>query len=238
MKTASWYITQMKHRAGKNTWDSRVDPWDVFNLAGEDLCDAHQWNLLETTVSIPAVAGQGYIPMPHDFGEIVSATIDSVGVGGVQLTSPVTIEKLSQRGRVYTGWWFLAIDGSLPQTSAGVPALVKATLYPTPTEAASPTIRLKYRRRWIEMVEGPDDDRVPNLTRHFHRALTLGCRVWAWEHLNPEQTAPDRPKYEAEVERLWSSVDQQVQTDFGPIVGGVTAAQEDDSSIQLGEFRL
>lgn len=237
MKNAGWYITQMKHRVGSNTWDSRVDPWDVFNLAGADLADARPWSLLHTTVKVQAVAGQDFIPMPHDFAEIVSATVEGIGVGGVQLVSPDTIRKLAQRGRTYVGWWFLAVDGSLPQTSAGVPALVRASIYPTPSEAASPTISLTYRRRWVDLVESVDDDRVPNLPRQFHRALTLACRVWAWEYLKPEQEAPDRAAYMAEIERLWTS-GELTQTDFGPMVGGVTAAREDDDTLQLGEFRL
>jgi len=236
MKNAGWYITQMKHRVGKNTWDSRVDPWDVLNLAGEDLADARPWNLLHTTVKVPAVAGQDFIAMPADFGELVSATIEGIGVGGVQLTAPEVLRKLRQRGRTYTGWWFLAIDGSLPQTSPSVPALVAAAIYPQPTEAASPVITLTYRRRWRELVEQNDESRTPNLPRQFHLALTLGCRVWAFEQLYPERAAPDRPKYEAELARLWT-LDQTTQTDFGPMVGGVQAEREDDV-LQIGEFRL
>jgi hypothetical protein len=49
-------------------------------------------------------------------------------------------------------------------------------------------------------------------------------------------TAPDRPKYEAELARLWT-LDQTTQTDFGPMVGGVQAEREDDV-LQIGEFRL
>jgi hypothetical protein len=233
MKTASWYISQMKHRAGKNTWDSRVDPWDVFNSAASEVVDARPWSFLTTTESVPATAGQDFILMPPDFEALEDAIVDGIGVGGVQLVAPGTIRKHRQRTRTYTGWWFLAIDGTARQASTAVPARVRASLWPIPTTNGSPTIVITYRRRWVDMVESVDDFRVPNLPPQFHRAILLGCRVWTWEYLHPEQPAADRPIFEAELERLWK-LDESQQIDFGPMIGGIVDERDEDDFIQIG----
>lgn len=224
MLNAGNIIDLMAHKLGK-TPDSRHSLWDTLNRAGRELVTAHDWYWRASGETLlPVVGGQSYLNLPSDFGELVTVYVPNVGeFTAVETVSMERVAYLraSESLGVTTGLLRIFFPGYTTANAGplGTPRR-RAELYPTPNTSGEPTLRVFYKRSWIE-IDTDDRQAVPNIPETFEQALISKARALAWSIEN-DIPSHDDTIYAAELVRL-KDAEARTQPSMGQVYGGVNA---------------
>lgn len=186
-RTLKQYLDLMKHALGK-TPDSRHRLIDTFNDAGRALVTAYPWRWrVSPPVVLPIVAGQSWIELPADFGQVQSLYFEGSQITRVIQTTLADINSRRQWQEFEPGALWITFEGSDRQTvdDTGQPHR-RADIYPTQADGRT-DLRMSYLRGWVDMRED-DENKVPEIPANWERSLVLFARSFAVEIEN--QTDP------------------------------------------------
>lgn len=171
MITAQQLYDLAKHALGK-TPAAGHDLWASINQAGRALYTERDWSWSQQTeTTLAATAGSEYISLPADF-----ASVDSISLYLGGITADLTRSTIDQIRRLYdgvlptvatlAGRWLWDIVNN-PQASTTAQPTKKLILYPLPPSNGVPTIRLVYKRTWIDLSPacGYSNASVSSITR-------------------------------------------------------------------------
>lgn len=221
METGTFYQTQALRRI-RVTPDSRFDTLDVLNRAGMMLMGARPWNnWLRETLDIQAVAGQDHVPLPKHWVKVETCVSADPG-RYVEVVTRDRFEFIRTRVLVEPNqpWkWRVCLDSLPPETPDVAPSLCYR-VWPTPTQNGLPNLRVVGVIGWRDFTATTLANRPP-LPRRWHEAYFHAVCCVAVETLDPASgPAPERPLYEAAVDRLWQQ-EEEMDTDAGELRGGV-----------------
>lgn len=169
----------MRHALGKLPSPGH-DIYESFNAAGNRLFDEFNWEwLTEGPVSLPVVAGQDYLDLPRDFGQLLDVWVPNTGTfTQIEVVDRSAIAAMRAASSIASALGTLRICFNANARSRQGPSVPRALIYPTPETAGSPTLQLMYVRGW-EWVGPQDNDRVPNVPANFEHCLDLCARATA-----------------------------------------------------------
>lgn len=194
----------------------------AVNAAGRALISMHAWSwLLRPPAAVDLVAGQEHAALPADLAALESVEIDRSVAGapsGLAARASTVREILARRSgrRPASGelLWAVAWSGSTPRLE----------LHPTPAASAAGALLVAYRAGWTEIAseaDGATDLALPAFCEQLYlEILTATARA-----LDEEDVAG----LDARLEPIRAGAclqaarrrDGGVQTEFGPIEGGV-----------------
>jgi len=221
MQTGQWYKDQVLRRI-RVTPDSRFDVYDVINRAGTELLNSRAWDLcLRDREDVAAVAGQDFIPCPRGWTKVLQVVSATAG----RYIDVVTLDRFEEvRTRVLVEptqpWrWRVALD-SVPAETPDTSPRLGYRIWPTPTAAGQPTLRMRGIATWVDF-NAQNLSLRPSLPKQWHPALYLAICATAAETLQPAMgPAPERRLLEDAIEKLWET-EQEAETDAGELRGGV-----------------
>lgn len=182
----------MQHGIGKQP-DARHDLFATFNRAGRALVNCHEWSWRRTYTDLVAVADQAYIELPDDYGRYQKATVQSNGgLGEIIVSELADIMALRASGSVgVSSRVYVYFPSYTPRVNLEVARRARVELYPTPSEAGSPTITLAYMAKWVDCPSA-DKNRTPPIPEEFEEALIDIARAFAatLENSDPNFPAP------------------------------------------------
>lgn len=186
-RTTKDYIDLMKHALGK-TPDARHSLIHTLNDAGRALVNEHPWSWrTRTNQALTLVAGQNYVTLPDDFGELIDIQVENAQTYTVIPTSLADINRRRSWGQYDALTLFIAFEEGYqgPTDEDGI-LQNRAQVYPTPDTDRSDII-INYQAKWADLDEA-DTDRVPAIPRDWERSLVLFARSFAVDIEN--QTDP------------------------------------------------
>lgn len=137
--------------------DSRLDAVRITNRAGTWFVGCYPWGWLERPVaSLNFAAGQAFVSLPTDFGEIRSVGVNNL-VGAFYMTTADEINRLRTASVDASGINFW---GAVTYTAGSVsgPPIPILEVYPTPAATQLAALSLYYRAGWVNI--SADTDRV------------------------------------------------------------------------------
>lgn len=161
--------------------DSRISSGLIVNRAINHLCTAHSWTWREAAATLDFVEGQGDIPLPDDFGELITEPIGNAA-------KYTTIRRLTAREimilRVHgaTDSLFLGyVVAAGEQTDATAPPKYVLRVAPVPASNLEDALLIHYRKIIpVYAATGTeDDDKVPAIPAGHHDTLYQLCRAFA-----------------------------------------------------------
>lgn len=224
MQPAIDIINTMLHAVGRtvNTLDSRIKPWAVFNQAGQALFTRHAWSWRGENADLLGVADQDFIALPEDFAKCTSVSLPDT-VYGVKTVSQAAIRRFREAPVTgATGVWFVSFEPWNRQANPELLPTPRMDIYPTPTVAGTPTLKLEYQRQW-RRIRASDPRGVPNLPDYTEWALTLkGRAMFKALHDDYAGSGADEALYEKEIARLIQ--EDTPQMNYGRMRGGADEA--------------
>lgn len=141
------------------------------NEAGERMVGLYPWRYLEGgRATLNEVAGQDYLQLPDDFGEIIGEPVPSeYGVDRFKLVDAERFERRAQTGIDYDGCTY----GTLIEVPVNGEMVTRIEVYPVPATSQSAKWTLRYRARWTRV----DDD-------NSNLVLARECEALFWGILN------------------------------------------------------
>ena len=173
---------------------SRLNAAHAVNRAVGYLASFHPWNFRLAQASLSVTAGQPYIDLPADYGEMVAVRAS----GGSRFTDlrPLPREALIRLADfgpsdgLFIGYAIVAA----PQAAGGTaPSAWRMALAPTPSAAAADSITLVYRKLIPTFASRgtADDGRVAAFPAGFQEALCQLVRAFAAATFNPRAAAAE-----------------------------------------------
>lgn len=179
-RTFADYKAEVRHALGSPA-DADMDilSGTIVNDALQHLATLHPWRWLITgPQTLSVVAGQNYVELPADFGQLESLSHD----GWDQRMTPTTWgHMLALRGDPIAAWtggyWYTISTGNVEagDEDAGL-TLPTLELYPTPATSAADALAIVYRRL-VRPLENADDR--PQIPIYLDRPLSLLARGFA-----------------------------------------------------------
>ena len=195
---------------------SQLSETSIINEAGRYMYMA-PWKFRERPpLTISLVQNQTYVELPEDFGEMISAHMDSGLVKAIHFT---TMDDLLERRTTAIGqsqvYWGVIVYPEPTLSSNPIEARHRIELHPTPS--AADKIRIAYRCKWRELSDDGDSTVVPDYAESalvsLVRAFALGYEEEGLEVRLAE--IENGPIYRRLLEK-----DGIVQPDYGVIRGG------------------
>lgn len=201
MQTIDDIIRRMKFHAGVSaavdlpqdmTW------YDLVNMAGREFVGKHAWSWLEEgDANLAAVANEDVLTLPRDFVALISCYARNAAQQVVRIITRDRMEyyRANENLTGTSGYWYVCFDAGVTQASpSGVPTPT-APIWPTPTEAGEPTMRIVYERGWWSVLP-VDGGTVPKIGSWAEEAFSTLCEVVAYERLH-DGASPRRPVFES-----------------------------------------
>tara|TARA_Y100000593_G_C4258236_1_gene310786 strand:- start:258 stop:944 length:687 start_codon:yes stop_codon:yes gene_type:complete len=187
---------------------SQLSEAGIINEAGQYMYMA-PWKFRERPpLTFDFVSGQSFVTLPDDFGEMVTAHMDSGLVKAIHFT---TMDDLLQRRTTAIGqsqvYW-----ATIVHTETGE---ARMEIHPSPSDADK--IRIGYRTKWVPLTADEDTTSTPDYADSalisLVRAFALGYEEEGMEiRLAEIETGPI---YQRLMEK-----DGIIQPDYGQIRGG------------------
>lgn len=161
----------IRHYLGGDDPPSEIGAITIINEAGEHLVNMRRWNwLIRPEVFLNFTAGQNYVDLPSDFGEVIGLFIED-SLNGALL--PTGLSEV-YRGRAdplprgpQTYYWSVEWVGSAG-TAAPRPRIA---LDGPPTDSTANAMRLLYRASWTRVEADGDVLVIPTWSEGLYRAL-------------------------------------------------------------------
>ncbi len=171
----------------------------LVNEAGTHLTSMHAWNyLIRPSTQLASVAGQAYIDLPADFGEILGIQLDGGYLGNWEYVDPgffTQLEATSWSGEGPAYWtiieWPVKTDGSSPTP--------RLALHPAPASTDASFATLRYRAKWADLSRSDREVPVPDYCRSLFLAL---CRAFARGYDEDEQVTLSQRLADVEIGSL------------------------------------
>lgn len=211
MKVGS-FISSMMHAVGQSI-DPRTDLYELFNQAGHQLFCEHQWTWCLRSVTLTAVAGQGELVLPADFGSLVSTQVSPLQWAPITMVGMAEIARLRELSTAWTsGPLRLCVEGDASPPNTQSEPRKKASVFPTPTANGDFVIVLEYRAEWPGYTDSSDDELLPPMPARANSALMHLARAKAIEYeVSPENAASEYKLAAAAVEALKVEDGRRVQ---------------------------
>ena len=195
---------------------SQLSEAGIINEAGRYMFLA-PWKFRERPpVTKSFTADQPYVELPDDFGEMITAHMDSGLVKAIHFT---TMDELLERRTTAIGqsqvYWAVIVYPDPTSTSSDVETSPRIEIHPTPSSADK--IRIAYRCKWRDL--SADDDAVIS-PDYAESALISIVRAFA---LGYEEAGLEVRLAEIEngpIYRRLLEKDGIIQPDYGVIRGG------------------
>lgn len=177
-RTTQDYLDLMRHALGK-TPQARHKLIDTLNDAGRALVTAHTWTWRTSRPTmLPIPAGQEYVVLPADFGQVVSIYTKNSQLFRVMQTSLDDIGNRRNWDDFDPGVLYISFDGSDTQiTDDQSQPHRRAEIYPA-QDTARNDVEMIYLRTWVDLTEA-NNSAVPNIPPEFERSLVLFARAFA-----------------------------------------------------------
>lgn len=224
MITLNQLLATSLNAAGGKT-DPRIDPTAIINLCGDTLCRAAQWSWLQRpSVPLVFVEGQDHVPLPDDFGQIVSIEPDEDLNYDVELTTLASVEVM-RRASVFTPLKYWVAVQMAPQVSATEEPKYQLAIWPEPASTLSGRLHLVYTGRWRYLTEG---DQVANIPLKAELLLIMLCRsVIRGMHERKSELTVIGEFLESAVLRKAIEEDGYTQQNYGTSEGGIDQPGEE-----------
>lgn len=177
-RTVEKYLDLMKHALGKVP-DARHSLIDTFNDAGRALVNAHPWRWrVSPPVTLPILAGESWVRLPADFGQVQEVYVPGNQVVRVVQTTLGELARLRGWQDFEPGLIWISFEGSDRQhyDSQNQPHR-RAEIHPVQS-ADRDDVKIVYLRTWVDMTE-LDLNKVPEIPAGWERALSLFARAFA-----------------------------------------------------------
>lgn len=213
-RTLAEYRNEVRHALGASP-SSTLNVDSIINDALRMLCDEHRWQWLTAgPVQLSLVQDQPFVPLPADFGEVISLTQNRLWEGVMLAMTLDQIQLLRSQSPSIDTLAFrfhYAINSNATQP--------RIELYPTPRSNEADAITLLYRRVVPDLAQATD---VPEIPRSFDVAFMWLCRAHALELEDDDSQSAARDRYEETIRRLMQR-DGDDQSDLGPMQGGAAS---------------
>lgn len=211
---------------------------NVINQAGHWFTSHHPWNWrIAPEVILPAVAGETFINLPMNFGEMVASQVVSGLNHGIQFTTPQVIADRRATTVTITQNYYLAtiVHPGRP-SSQEAPAPPRIDVWPAFASTNANFFRLWYRSKWTELQTTTDAANVPDFCEF---ALAMTVRAFASglceEYTRDRDVMSELSKLvRGEVFKTCKETDGAQQADYGYVMGG--AIQEQYSASQWSPY--
>lgn len=223
--TAEVVYRYIKHALGEAELSAGLVAQNVMNHAGEWLTDAYDWRWkTRPPATLSTVAGQDYIVLPADVGEILGDPVSVTGgpLRPIKMTDVLSVGKMRQisPGTQTTTGFFAALVYSA--RSGTTPPQKRLELWPTPSTAEA-IAKIYYRATWERLT---DDNQTVSLPPFMEGLYLQVARAWA-QGLEDE----DMMSHEDRIQRImngpgWAACvarDQGEQTSYGTMADGLAA---------------
>ena len=187
---------------------SQLSEAGIINEAGQYMYMA-PWKFRERPpLTFDFVSGQSFVTLPDDFGEMVTAHMDSGLVKAIHFTTmdDLLIRRTTSIGQSQVYW------ANIVHTETGE---ARMEIHPSPSDADK--IRIGYRTKWVPLTADEDTTSTPDYADSalisLVRAFALGYEEEGMEiRLAEIETGPI---YQRLMEK-----DGIIQPDYGQIRGG------------------
>lgn len=212
-------INEAEHAAGGKI-DPRVDAGTIVNEAGRYLFSMYAWKWrVRPPAAVDFVADQQYVDLPPDFGfgEVVNVVMsDTLAFGTVQ----ATVDEIAwYRAQTISSpsyyYWALVYPSQHDNDSAADRARLE--VYPTPDADSTGAMTVTYRAGWKPLA---DHDAVANVPPAYDRLLRKMTRAFAVDYATGSGRIVEEIERSTELQRL-KDADDRIQSDFGPMRGGI-----------------
>lgn len=120
----------------------------VLQIVGEAVdyvASMHAWNFLKRpSIALASVAGQSYLALPSDFGEVLGVQVSGSTYANMVMTDPATFLGLESGALNETGWAYWTVIESAAGSSGGAPTL-RLAIWPAPSATNASFALLRYR---------------------------------------------------------------------------------------------
>ena len=227
--------TQLENHAqymieGATTLPSGITLAQVINHAGRLFFSAHTWNFRERNpIDVNLVAGQEFVELPWDFGELTGIEMKEGLNFGVTVVSPqqlVTRRATSITVTQQYYWVAIVQPGQEGRASDFPPPRLE--IWPTPSSNNITAITLIYRSKWRDFADTTANTSVDtaNVPDYAEMALIEVVRAvaagWGERQLQPQGGVTGTLKLVMEG-AIWAAcvaTDGLQQHTFGPLSGG------------------
>lgn len=205
-------------------WPSEIEPVDVANEAGEWLYSIEEWNALcRPLAELSIVANQEWIDLPADFGRMLGDKITTTTGFGYSLRMG-TMDEVRDARSVQPGGNSLAYVGCIAHTGpvlAGPRSLARLEIGPIPSQAAANVFLLAYKAGWKEVTDSSDHILVPSWMQSVY--VEVATAFVGGREQEEQGTLNDRlaAVLVGPLMIALRNRDLSIQTEFGPMRGGV-----------------
>lgn len=219
-RTFAEYKAAVVHALGADP-ATGVDKGRLVNDAMYHMANMHPWRWRRGgPARLSLVAGQSYVELPQDFGEVYSVQYPGSLSRQVIMTTVDDIEVKRAQEISPPGWtlWVAVNSGSLDEDAREQGLTVNVLeIWPTPTANETDALSIVYLRSMDELSEETD---VPQIPPWLDYGLELLVRDFAHtvEDDNPESAARGRF---ASMMPEFVRRDSGTQTRFGVMQGGL-----------------
>jgi hypothetical protein len=212
---------------------SGFDWYTLLNLAGIDFHNAYSWSFAEdTTTTIEGVPGLSSLALPEDFVAVRSVQTVDLGRNSVRIVTVDQWNELASVDLIGTSYRFaVCFDTGENQQTANVFAPPVCKVWPTPTIAGEPTLRVTYERGWRHIPTGASGA-VPNIRRHCVSVFLDFVEQTAWRYFF-DTDAPHGATKAARLAQLITK--DESGTVSVPVRGGLPLSRMDEYEIS-GDF--
>lgn len=194
------------------------NPIDIVNDAGEYITMCHPWEHRgRPTINFTFLAGREWTELPPGVEQILEVQPVNADLLRMRLTDIEEVDR--RRQNLATTAYGYDVALVMKPQDGDDEHIEHYGLSIAPALAEDLPCRLTYVEGWRPLVKVTD---VPYIPRKFERALLLACRAFA-RNVEDEDADPaeDKP-LQKELAKLIED-DGEMQTDLGPMRGGVAA---------------
>lgn len=216
------YLANLVEYVAKGTTDSRIEPKDLVNQAGEYLMSMSQWSFTERPEALlNFISGQQFVLLPPDLTEIVALEVYTA----VQTT--VSLVRMSDlihlRASIVNNplRYYAALEFPDQENTQTEPPPPRLTFWPTPTGDVENALRMAYRSGWRTLTKM---DQVANVPGWVAPLLIEMVRAYSRGSIKPEGSVSGQMEAILKSELFYKVRvrDGMIQPQLGPTRGGVT----------------
>ena len=199
---------------------------DLCNRAGARFFSMERWSFRQRTpASLAFVAGQDFINMPADFGDVIGAYMSDGVNDGISFVD--AMDHMRRRASTITSanhWWATVVRPPTPNRRVALKP-PRIDLWPTPQEDNADAVKVSYLSLWPTMVNDTDIVPIPDeLEDVMLELVSVFAKGW---HHEAKGTIAQRYQQFRKSDFFIDSVetDGLHQPAYGEIRGGAVESQ-------------
>ncbi len=162
---------------GQAGFPPHLRPMEIANIAGRELCNAHQWAWLSNvTGTLDIAAGAEYVDLPANLKQLHGITLTDTVVGYARPSTPVEIMQLRENTVGTTAWNYLY--WAVTPTHDGGEHRWQLQLWPAHSAERPQAITLLYTANWTEITSDEQTLTLPTYLEAIYidmlEAIALG----------------------------------------------------------------